>query len=135
MVFYMSKRRFVFSTGRKIFPVLWDFNMERPIDARKAKDVSDRNRINYQLNKYNSVNPSLKIDLQNTSTRLDNLVGEVKRYFSQCENQNINIDLKDLKRHLKAMFITESYINVIEESEDIKFYILDITIVREGNIS
>lgn len=92
--------RFVWGTGKSIYPELWDDETQRPVNDR------------YRIGKYKSVDPYIKQHLANIKTYLDRIDGEISKYFSSCEAQH----LKPSKDGLKS-FLDEEIKGIEPEKE------------------
>ncbi len=89
---YFDKKRFVYGTGEKINPKLWDNVNQRPTQDKAA------------IRKAKAQNPSIAIYLNNLRTTLDNFANEVKRSFTLWESQGIVPSKDRLKTHLDEIF-------------------------------
>lgn len=94
--------RFVWGTGKAIYPELWNDDVQRP--------TTDR----YRIGKYKDVDPYIKDHLTNIKTHLDRVDAAISKYFSICDAQRI----KPSKDQLKA-FLDEE-IKLIEPEEEKK---------------
>lgn len=74
---YHKRERFFWSTGESIKPHLWDFDEERPTKSR------------HYLKKEAAFNPTVKIDLRNLHTSIDDYSKEAKRLFAYWKQQGI----------------------------------------------
>lgn len=92
--------RFVWGTGKSIYPELWDDETQRPVDDR------------YRIGKYKSADPYIKQHLTNLKTYLDRIDASISKYFSSCEAQQ----LKPSKDGLKS-FLDEEIKGIEPEQE------------------
>lgn len=85
---YFNGERFVYGTGVKIYPELWDQDNQKPT---KDKD---------RLREYKTEIPSLETILTNIEIRINNISNEVEGYLSNCRFNDQPINLMDLKARL-----------------------------------
>ncbi|MBK8482812.1 MAG: phage integrase SAM-like domain-containing protein [Saprospiraceae bacterium] len=85
---YFNGERFVYGTGVKIYPELWDQDTQKPT---KDKD---------RLREYKTEIPSLETILTNIEIRINNISNEVEGYLSNCRFNDQPINLMDLKARL-----------------------------------
>lgn len=77
LIVYFNKQRLVYSTGKKILPVLWDAESQRP---SKDKNI---------LNKYLKVYPDLKNEMKDLFNILNRYEGEAGKSYGYFEQQDI----------------------------------------------
>lgn len=82
--------RFIYGTGVKIYPELWDKVNQRPI---RDKGI---------IKEYKTQIPNLDSLLTNIEIRLNNITSEVDGYLSNCKFNSQAINEKDLKIRLEA---------------------------------
>lgn len=82
--------RFIYGTGVKIYPELWDKINQRPI---RDKGI---------IKEYKTQIPNLDSLLTNIEVRLHNITNEVDGYLSNCKVNGESINEKDLKMRLDA---------------------------------
>ncbi|MBK6701548.1 MAG: hypothetical protein IPG55_17035 [Saprospiraceae bacterium] len=82
--------RFIYGTGVKIYPELWDKTNQRPI---RDKGI---------IKEYKTQIPNLDSLLTNIEIRLHNITNEVDGYLSNCKFNGQAINERDLKKRLDA---------------------------------
>ncbi|HRG69494.1 MAG TPA: site-specific integrase [Saprospiraceae bacterium] len=82
--------RFVYGTGVKIFPELWDQVNQKPI------------RDKHIINQYKNELPNIEAALTNIEIRLHNIIKEVEGYLSNSRFNDQPINERELKARLDA---------------------------------
>lgn len=94
MVIHVDRKQRKWGTGKSIHPELWDKEKQQPTTNR------------HKIAKAKKINPSVKADLQNIKTRLDNITVEVAKVLAYQETQGITPTIELIKDHLDAIFGT-----------------------------
>jgi len=115
--FYLDKQRFTYSLGpdKMIYPALWDKIAMRP-KSKPSKTL---------LSRYGKINPTLKIDLTNLNTRIENVVSETMRYLSNAEIQGSQVDFNELREHLNTSFDLKPKIVSRADSDNLELFLAD----------
>lgn len=104
---YYKGKRFFYGTGESVAPVLWDFDTERPTKSR------------HHIKKAAAENPTVKIQLQNLSTLLDDFAKEARRLFAYWEQQQIKPTNALFKAALNKKFKADRLANAKPKAEKI----------------
>lgn len=82
---YLNGTRFTYGLGLKVFPELWDESTQRPTTSTDT------------IKEYKIEIPNIKDRITNLKTRIDNICNGVEAYVSNCQLQNIEINLTGLR--------------------------------------
>lgn len=94
-VLHHEGNRFKYGTGQMIFPELWDKATQRPTTDTKI------------IKPFEKDHSTIKTDLQNINSRLENIITVSKTYLSKREEQKERVNFDDLKLKLKSEFTIE----------------------------
>lgn len=96
---YFNKKRFTWGLGSEflINTELWSSESMKTIKGGSAKERKP-------IATYKRSNPHIELELENIDTRIASVKREVKKYFSQCELQDVEPSKEDLKKTLNAKF-------------------------------
>ncbi len=74
---YFNRQRFVYSTGKKILPELWDNESQRPTKDRGI------------INKYLNASPDLKNEMKDLLSILNRYADEARKSYGYLEQQDL----------------------------------------------
>ncbi len=118
--FYLNTKRFVFSLGddRKIFPVLWDDKLQRPLKGKTKEDKA-------KIKAIQDLDPKSDIttELINVETRIDNLISEINKFATFKEFNNQPLILDELKEYLNDTFKSKPEEKIIQRQMNLNEYI------------
>lgn len=77
LIAYFNRQRFVYSTGKKILPELWDNESQRPTKDRGI------------INKYLNASPDLKNEMKDLSSILNRYADEARKSYGYLEQQDL----------------------------------------------
>lgn len=111
LIAYFNKQRFVYSTGKKILPVLWDKESQRP---------TKNNNI---LNKYLKTKPNLKNEMKDFHKILNRYEGEAAKSYGYLEQQEIIITPDRIKELMNKKFNPKLELNKNSKKLTLNTYI------------
>ena len=82
---YLNGSRFTYGLGLKIFPELWDESTQRPTTFKDT------------IKEYKIEIPKIEARITNLKTRIENICSAVEAFKSNCQLQNIEINLTAIR--------------------------------------
>lgn len=85
---HLNGIRFTCGVGLKVYPELWDAAIQRPTSSKAT------------IKKYKNDIPNIESRITNLKTRIENICNAVEAFVSNCQLNNIEINMTELRLYL-----------------------------------